>query len=137
MQNDDAGEDVGVGEDRGVPEVHDLLQRPLRGEIAPQGLAVAGPQPLVGHDVGHAPAPPELPQPLLVEVHVQVRDAVVGLRVGGGQVRLEVAQRLLANVGRVADDGVEASVVSEGTALTVEEDVWELQLPVEEAALTG
>ena len=76
------------------------------------GLTVAGPQPLVGDDVAHAPAAPQVPQPLLVEVHVQVRDAVVSLRVGILEVRLDRPERLLADVGRVADHRVEASFAS-------------------------
>jgi len=48
---------------------------------------------------------------------------VVNLGVGVGKVGLAVPERFLADVGRVADDGIEAGVVAEGAALPVEEDL--------------
>ena len=62
---------------------------------------------------------------------------MVDVGVGGCQVRLEVPQRFLPDVRRVADHRVEARLVAEGPALTVEEHLGELQLPVEEALLAG
>src|SRR5215211_1585982 len=122
-EEDDAGEYVGVLEDRGVTEVYDLLDHALGRKVSSQWLAVAGPQPLVGDDVAHPPATPQSPQALFVEVHVEVGDAVVNLGVGVGKVGLAVPERFLADVGRVADDGIEAGVVAEGAALPVEEDL--------------
>src|SRR5215210_645420 len=137
LEEDDAGEHVGVLEDRGVSEVYDLFQFAFGGEVVAQRLAVAGPQPLVGDDVAHPPATPELPEALLVEVHVEVGGAMVDFGICLGQVGLEVPERFLADVGRVAHHSVEAGLVAEGAALAVEEDFGELELPVEEALLRG
>ena len=80
-------------------------------EEPPQRLAVAGLHPLVRHDERQPPARLEHPQAQLVEVDVQVGHAVVGL-VAALQVRLDRAEQLLPDIGRVADHHVEAAAPS-------------------------
>ena len=116
-----------------MAEVHDPLHHDLFGEVAPQRLAVAGTQPLVADDVRQPAAAAQHLAAAMVEVDVQVGRRIVHRRMGRGQVALGRADLLLPHVRRVADHGVEAAVRGPVAAGQVDEDLGELQVPVEEA----
>lgn len=62
---------------------------------------------------------------------------MVRLAVGSREVRLYGSEGFLAHVGRVPHHRVESGILAEWLPLPVEEDLRELQLPVEEAAGGG
>src|SRR5713226_6271088 len=137
FQYQDAGEDIRVLEDRCVAEINNALQRSLFREEGAQGLTIADAHPLIGDNIGHSATYTKQAQPLLVEVDVEIGDAMIGLLVRRGKIGFELAQFFLAHIGRVPDHHIEARRCAFQLSMTIKEDFRKLQFPVEEAISSG
>jgi len=97
----------GSGEDWQIAKVGDLFNAPGFKPLA-QFETVFGTQPFVGDDVAELPSRREQFDTLLNEITVDISSTGKDL-VDALVVMFILAQRFLADVGRVADDGVEAA----------------------------
>ena len=103
----------------------------LRCEKVAKRFGVACFQPLVRNDVAHASAGTQQTHALLEEIHIQIGHAVEGLVVGFQGALHFIAEKLLANVGGIADHRVETA---RGLGREqVRPDVGEADFPMEEA----
>ena len=110
LDEDDRGEDIHLLENLlGVAEIHHRAHPGFLAEEPAKRLAVAGLHPFVGDYEAEEAARLQRPHAQFVEIDIQVRHAVEDFVVGL-QPQFVGAEQFLPDVGRVADDDIEAAL---------------------------
>ena len=127
-----ADEDGGVGddtvEDGGVAEVDEGMEGEVFGEELAEFFAVAGAVEFVGGDEGEDAVGLEQGGGTLVEIDEEIRGAGVGGVAFGFEEGFLILDELLADVGRIGDDDVEAALLEDIAEEEVPEEVGALRL---------